>query len=170
MEKSARLGVTWSLQPPLAYSRYAAGISRVFGEEYAHRWVLPAKSLIDAGARITYGADTHNDPERHPLFNLEVLVTRLSEEGIVYGPREKIDRANALLTLTRWGADYVLRDHELGSVEAGKLADLVVLDKSPLDASVPDEDLSEIKVLATIIGGKVVYGSVNWQMGQSRGL
>ena len=39
--------------------------------------------------------------------------------------------------------------------------DLVVLDKSPLDESLADEDLSEIKVLATIIGGKVVYGSVN---------
>ena len=159
--KSAQLGITWSLQPPLAYSRYAAGISRVFGEEYAHRWVLPAKSLIDAGARVTYGADTHNDPERHPLFNLEVLVTRISEDGIVYGPRERIDRANALLMLTRWGSHYVLRQEQLGSIESGKLADLVVLDKSPLDESVADEDLSEIKVLATIIGGKVVYGSVD---------
>ena len=63
--------------------------------------------------------------------------------------------------LTRWGSHYVLRHELLGSIESGKLADLVVLDKSPLDRSVPDEDLSEIKVLATIIGGKVVYGSVN---------
>ena len=161
VEKSARLGVTWSLQPPLAYSRYAAGISRVFGEEYAHRWVLPTKSLIDAGARVTYGADTHNDPERHPLFNLEVLVTRVSEDGIVYGPRERIDRSNGLLMLTRWGAEYVMRDDELGSIEAGKLADLVVLDQSPLSSDVADEDLSEIKVIATLIGGEVAYGSLS---------
>ena len=161
VEKSAQLGVTWSLQPPLAYSRYAAGISRVFGEEYAHRWVLPVKSLIDAGARVTYGADTHNDPERHPLFNLEVVVTRISEDGIVYGPRERIDRSTGLLMLTRWGAEYVMRDDELGSIEPGKLADLVVVDQNPLNSDVADEDLSEIKVIATLIGGEVAYGSLS---------
>ncbi len=161
IEKSARMGVTWSLQPPLFYGRYAGTISRVYGEEYAHRWVLPVKSLIDAGVKVSYGADTHNDPERQPMFNLEVLVTRKTHDGRVFGPREALDRATALLMMTRWGGDYVLREDELGSLEAGKLADLVVLDKNPLDRNVPDEDLSEIKVLATIIGGEVVYGSLN---------
>jgi predicted amidohydrolase YtcJ len=54
-----------------------------------------------------------------------------------------------------------LRENELGSLEVGKLADLAVLDKNPLDRSIPDEDLSEIKVLATIIGGILVYGSLS---------
>ena len=48
----------------------------------------------------------------------------------------------------------------MGSIETGKLADLVVLDKNPLDRNVPDEDLSEIKVVATIIGGEVAYGTL----------
>ena len=51
-------------------------------------------------------------------------------------------------------------DGEIGSIRPGKLADLVVLDKNPLDRSIPDEDLSEIKVVATIIGGEVAYGSL----------
>lgn len=161
VEQSAKLGVTWSLQPPMFYDRYAAGVSRVYGEEYAHRWMLPVKSLIDAGVRVTYGADTHNDPQRQPLFSLEILVTRKVRDGRVFGPREAIDRATGLLMMTRWGADYMLRNEELGSLEAGKLADLVVLDKNPLDRNVPDEDLSEIKVVATIIGGEVVYGTLN---------
>ncbi len=147
------------------YDRYAAGVSRVYGEEYAHRWMLPVKSLIDAGVRVTYGADTHNDPQRHPMFSLEILVTRKIRDGRVFGPREAIDRATALLMMTRWGADYVLRNEELGSLEAGKLADLVVLDKNPLDRNVLDEDLSEITVVATIIGGEVVYGSLNPEQG-----
>ena len=50
-----------------------------------------------------------------------------------------------------------LRNEQLGCLEAGKLADLVVLDKHPLDRNVPDEDLSEISVVATIIGGEVAY-------------
>ncbi|MEE8351159.1 MAG: amidohydrolase family protein, partial [Rhodospirillales bacterium] len=95
-----------------------------------------------------------------PMFNLEVLVTRRVKDGRVFGPREIIDRSTALLMLTRWGADYVLRNEELGSLEPGKLADLVVLDKNPLDRNVADEDLSEIKILATVIGGDVVYGAL----------
>ncbi|MEE8160243.1 MAG: amidohydrolase family protein, partial [Acidobacteriota bacterium] len=161
VRKSAELGVIWSLQPPLFYGRFAAAVSRVFGEEYAHRWVLPVKSLIDAGARVTYGADTHSDPQRQPLFNLEVMITRRTSDGRVFGPREAIDRSTALLMMTRWGADYVLREDILGSLEPGKLADLAVLDKNPLDPSIADEDLSEINVVATIIDGKVVAGSLN---------
>jgi hypothetical protein len=63
--------------------------------------------------------------------------------------------------MTRWASEYVLREEELGSLEPGKLADLIVLDKNPLDSSVPDEDLSEIQVLVTMIGGEVVHGSLN---------
>jgi len=160
IERSAQLGVTWSLQPPMFYRTYAAGVSRVYGEEYAHRWMLPVKSMLDAGAKVSYGADTHEDPLRQPMFNLEVLVTRRVKDGRVFGPRESIDRGSALLMMTRWGADYVLRNEELGSLEPGKLADLVVLDKNPLDRNVEDEDLSEIKILATVIGGEVVYGAL----------
>ena len=160
IEQSAKLDITWSLQPPMFYTNYAAGVSRVYGEEYAHRWMLPVKSLIDAGVKVSYGADTHTDPQRQPMFSLEVLVTRRIIDGRVFGPREAIDRATALLMMTRWGADYVLRNQELGSLEPGKLADLVVLDRNPLNEDIPDEDLSELKVLATIIGGEVSYGSL----------
>ncbi len=75
IKQSAEQGIIWSLQPPLFYGRYSMGVSRIYGEEYAHKWVLPVKSLIDAGVKVSDGADTHNDPERHPLFNLETLVT-----------------------------------------------------------------------------------------------
>jgi predicted amidohydrolase YtcJ len=94
------------------------------------------------------------------MFNLEVLVTRRTVDGRVFGPREAIDRSTALLMMTRWGAGYVLREEELGSLEVGKLADLVVLDKNPLDRNIGDEDLSEIEVLTTVIGGEVAYGSL----------
>ncbi len=160
-EKSAELGVMWSVQPVMFWSRYGAGVSRVYGEEYAHRWLFPVKSLIDQGVKVAYGADTHNDPERHPMFGLEVLVTRKTRDGRVFGPRERIDRSIGLLMMTRWGSEYVMAEDKLGSIEPGKLADLVVLDRNPLDRSIPDEDLSEIHVLTTIIGGKVMYGSLN---------
>ncbi len=46
-------------------------------------------------------------------------------------------------------------------MEPGKIADLAVLDRNPLDPSIPDDDLSEIKFVATLIGGKLVYGSLD---------
>jgi hypothetical protein len=160
-ELSAELGVMWSVQPVQFWSRYAASVSRVYGEEYAHRWLFPVKSLIDQGVKVVYGADTHSDPERHPMFSLEILVTRKTRDGRVFGPRERIDRSTGLLMMTRWGSEYVMAEDKLGSIEPGKLADLVVLDRNPLDRSIPDEDLSEIQVLTTLIGGTVMYGSLN---------
>ena len=158
IKQAAKLGAVWSLQPPIFYN-YSSNTAQVWGEEVAQRWSMPTKSLLDAGVKFSYGADTHRDPDRQPMFNFQVLVTRKNKEGKVYGAREKLDRSTALLMMTRWGAEYVMREKEIGSLEVGKLADLVVLDKNPLDASVPDEALSQIRVLQTIIGGKVAYSS-----------
>jgi predicted amidohydrolase YtcJ len=157
VEKSAKLGVMWSLQVPMFYGRRTSIVSRVFGEATAHRWSLPVKSLMDAGVRVTYGADAHEDPERQPMHSLQVLVTRQTHDGRVWGAKEAIDRKNGLLMLTRWGAEYVLREKEIGTLEAGKLADLIVLDKNPLDPAIPDNQLASIKVLQTYVGGKLAW-------------
>jgi hypothetical protein len=159
VEKAAEMDITWTVQLLGLYRGSVAAVSRIYGEEYAHQWMKPVKRLIDAGMRVTYGADVHDDPDRHPMFGLELLVTRVSRDGRVFGPRERIDRANGLLMLTRWGAYYVLAEDELGSLEPGKKADLAILSQNPLDRSIPDEDLSEIEVLTTVIGGEVASGA-----------
>ena len=92
--------------------------------------------MMDAGIKVTMGADTHED-SRAPMHSLQVLVTRETQDGRVWGAAEKLDRKRALLMFTRYGAEYVLRQKEIGSIEVGKLADLVVLDKNPLDAKDP---------------------------------
>ena len=122
--------------------------------------MLPIRSLIDAGAKVSYGADTHTDPQRQPMFSLEVMVTRRVIDGRVFGPREAIDRATALLMMTRWGADYVLRNEELGSLEPGKLADLVVLSDDYL--TVPEEEIRNLSSVLTIIGGEVVHAAAEY--------
>lgn len=157
IEKSAKLNVIWSLQVPMFYGPRTSIVSRVFGEQIAHKWSMPLKSMIDAGVKITYGADSHNDPDRQPMHSLQVMVTRITHDGRVWGPQEKINRRQGLLMMTRWGAEYVLREKEIGSLEVGKLADLIVLDKNPLDPAIPDEKLGDIKVQMTYIGGKLVW-------------
>ena len=56
---------------------------------------------------------------------------------------------------TRWAAEYVLRDNQLGSLEPGKWADFVIIDRDYL--STPDQELSKINVMMTAVAGKPVY-------------
>jgi predicted amidohydrolase YtcJ len=159
IKRAAELGVWWSLQSAGFYN-YTGVLGRVWGEEVAQRWAMPTKSMIDAGVKVAYGADRRG-PQKSAMFNLQVFVTRRTKDGTVYGEREKIDRATTLLMMTRWGAEYVLREDRLGSLEPGKIADLAVLDSNPLDPDIPDDELSEIKFVATFIGGKLVSGSLD---------
>ncbi len=147
----------WSLQIPMFFGPRTSIVSRVFGEAIAHQWAMPVKSMIDAGAKVTYGADAHEDPNRQPMHSLWVMVTRETNDGRVWGAKEAINRRQGLLMLTRWGAGYVMREKEIGSIEPGKLADFLVLDKDPLSDAVADNQLKDVKILQTFIGGKVAY-------------
>ncbi len=121
-----------------------------FGDEVVDRMLSPVTELLDAGARVTYEADEIGE-------GLEVLVTRRVVSGVVRGLQNAVDRKTALRIMTRWGAEYVLREDQLGSIEPGKFADLVVLNRNPLDPALPDDRLSEVQVLFTLVGGEVVY-------------
>jgi hypothetical protein len=160
LKRTKEENAMWSLQVPMFYGRRTSIVGRVFGEEIAHRWSMPVKSMMDAGIKVTMGADTHDD-SRAPMHSLQVLVTRETFDGRVWGAAEKLDRKRALLMFTRYGSEYVLREKEIGSIEVGKLADLVILDKNPLDPKVPDNQIKDIKVLETFIGGKVAWDAAS---------
>jgi len=86
------------------------------------------------------------------------FVTRQSGRGYTLGAQEALDRKTVLRMWTQHGAKYVYREDVLGSIEVGKWGDLVVLDKNPLDeVAVSDEELANIQVLMTIVGGEAVY-------------
>jgi predicted amidohydrolase YtcJ len=152
IERAKKLNVMWSCAPK--YLLRTNQVMRDYGEEAAHRWVLPVKSIIDAGGRVTWEQD---DAELgiKPFSGLATLVTRKDESGRVWGARNAIDRKTALLMATRWASEYVLRDHVLGSLEQGKWADVVVLDKDFLTVS--DDEIGTVKSVMTIVGGKVIY-------------
>jgi predicted amidohydrolase YtcJ len=69
--------------------------------------------------------------------------------------RQPIDREDALIAYTRKNAYFVFQEDNLGSIQAGKLADLVVLDRDYL--TVPADQIKDIKPVMTVVGGKVVY-------------
>lgn len=122
--------------------------------------VQPQALLLDAGARIAYGSDWPVDP-LDLWFALKVGVTRTAapDAGKEYagrlGDQPGLPRAAALRAITL-NAAYTLRQEKLtGSLEVGKLADLIVLDRNFF--TIPAEDIANIKVLQTVVGGKEVY-------------
>jgi len=126
---------------------------RNYGIEFAH-YAVPRKSVTDAGIMNTQEIDR---PLPHWLFyNVWVGMTRYNAgHQRTFAPREATDRITQLKALTTWGAHYVLREGRMGSLEPGKLADLIVLDRDYL--TIPQNDIPQIKVLMTVVGGKTVH-------------
>jgi predicted amidohydrolase YtcJ len=156
IKRSVALGIIWSCGPRYIDERSSL-VADMFGEEYAHNWVVPARSVLKAGGKLVYESDDGELIKRGPFYQLERFVTRKDAKGRVWGAHEALDRRTALLTATRWAAGYVLREDVIGSIEAGKWADIVILDGDFL--AVADQELSKLRVDATLVGGKLVYAS-----------
>ena len=126
---------------------------RNYGAEYMHLSV-PRNSVTKAGIMNTQEIDRALP---HFLFyNVWVGMTRYnSGVDLVLAPEEGTDLMTQLKALTIWGAYYVLREDRLGSLEPGKLADFVVLDRDLL--SIPRDDIPNTRVLMTVLGGKTIH-------------
>jgi predicted amidohydrolase YtcJ len=125
-----------------------------------YRYVEPAAFLAAAGARIAYGSDWPVDA-LDEWFALKVGVTRTNRTDIdsQYRGRLSEDRGlsrDEVLRAITLNAAYELHQEEsTGSLEPGKLADLIILDRNPLQ--IPAEDIAKVKVLRTVVGGHTVY-------------
>jgi hypothetical protein len=141
------LNLITSCQPPFINSEYKWLTKRLGEERCKH--VYPMKSLLDAGILIASGSDCPIE-EPDVVMGLHALVTR---NGFV--PEECISMEEALKTYTINGAYAAFEENIKGSIEVGKLADFVILDKNPLE--VHENEIKDLEVLETIIRGKTVY-------------
>jgi predicted amidohydrolase YtcJ len=167
IRKSGQLGMYWSV----AAQKYGeqAELAKVYGRETIDRYTFPLKELLDAGAKLTYeasargapGGESYGQTNAGPFTDMEMFVTRKDREGNVWGLRHALDRQTVLRMMTRWGAEYVLKEDKIGTLEKGKYADLIVLDKNPLDPKLPDEQLSDINVVLTMVEGETVFQASN---------
>ncbi|WP_372809871.1 amidohydrolase, partial [Litorivivens sp.] len=123
------------------------------GPERAAR-MSPARSAQALNLRYSIHLDTPVVP-MNPMLLVWSAVNRVSASGAEIGPEEKVSVSDALAATTIDAAWQIHRDHELGSLTAGKLADLVVLDRNPL--TVPALALRDIEVEQTYVGGRLYY-------------
>jgi predicted amidohydrolase YtcJ len=122
------------------------------GPERAAR-MSPARSALDRGLRFTLHCDSPVVPIE-PLRLVWAAVNRRSTSGASIGEAQRIPPLAALRGVTIDAAWQHFEEHEKGSLEPGKLADLVMLSESPLEHP---ERIDRIRVLETILGGRVVY-------------
>lgn len=123
------------------------------GEESARR-INPLADIVERDLLFTLHSDCPITPIS-PLFSIWAAVNRLTRDGEVLGPEQKIDVITALKSMTIYGAELINKADSLGSIECGKKADLAVLDKDPKE--IDPKEIRNIKVLATYIGGENVY-------------
>jgi predicted amidohydrolase YtcJ len=132
---------------------------------WADRVIGPARSrttyafrdLLDTGAALAFGSDWFVAPPT-PLEGIYAAVTRRTLDGAHpdgWVPQQKISVEEALVAYTRAAAHASFEEQIKGSLEPGKLADLVVLDRDLL--RVPAETIRDARVLLTVVGGRVVW-------------
>jgi predicted amidohydrolase YtcJ len=141
--------------PFSTYVYYHGEKMREYGAERLEN-MFAVRSLLDAGVRVTQSSDYPPGPFE-PMMALQSSVTRMDSKGNVWGARQRISVEEAIRVGTLHGAYASFEERLKGSIQAGKLADLVVLGRDPMKAD--PMTLIQIPVERTMVGGRWVYGS-----------
>ena len=152
VERIKNLGILPTIFGPYVYY-HGDKLIPAFGEERLER-MFAARSFLDAGVKIAAHSD-HPCAPYPPLMAIHGLVNRRTKAGKPIGQSQKISVIEALKMYTVHSAYQQLDEDKIGSIEEGKLADMVVLGEDIL--TVPIETIKDIPVEMTIIDGKVVY-------------
>ena len=125
----------------------------IIGDELGEK-ISPTRTALNKGLKLTIHTDA---PVALPnlMRMVGISVERISRSDKEIGPEEKLTPYEALKAITDWSAYQHFEEQQKGTLEVGKLADLVILDANPLKVS--EAEIKDIKVLETIKGGKSVF-------------
>ncbi|WP_240189986.1 amidohydrolase [Bacillus sp. P14.5] len=154
----SELGVLPSMQPEHLSSSSMESheyIDRLGPERLPYTW--PIGELEKSGAQLVFGSD-YPIVELNPMLGIYRAVTRKHEDGTPsdgWNPQHKISLAKALTHFTSSPAYGNFREKDLGTLQAGKKADIIILDRNLFECD--PEEIKECKVLMTMMDGRVVY-------------
>ena len=151
-----RLGVIVSAQPYHAIDDGRWAEKRIGPQRM--RTTFAFRALLDADARLAFGSDWYVAP-LSPILGIYAAVTRQTADGKHPGgwvPEQKISVPEAVTAYTAGCAYAEFAEREKGTIEPGKLADLVVLSQNIFEIS--PEEIPNTHIIWTIVGGKIVYG------------
>lgn len=159
LERCQKLGVVADIQPAWLY-KDGTTLLNVLGKERV-RWFQPYKSWLEY-TTIGGGSDhmLRFDPIQStnpwdPWLGMAVAIHRTTERGTVLFPEESLSREQAIRLYTINNAYITHEEKTKGSLEVGKLGDLILIDRDVLTC--PAKDVAGTQVLMTVVGGKVVY-------------
>ncbi len=150
LERMKRLGMYVAVQPRPTI------MGGIFHRAHGDRaYSTPNMRLIqDSGITWGLGTDAYEVNQYRPFTTLWFAVTGKMVGGTVVN-RQTVSREDALIAHTRKNAYLVLQENNMGAIQAGKLADLIVIDRDYL--TVPADQIKDIASVLTMVGGRVVY-------------
>ena len=133
----------------------------VYGKQYAG-WISPIRGMLDGGlmpvAEGEFGVEGGDGPTAFAQYY--PLITRTTTNGIVVAPEQAIDRNTLMKMATVWPSFFVIKEDDLGTLEAGKLADFIVFNKDYF--TVPQEEIPTVYPLMTVLGGETTILREEW--------
>jgi predicted amidohydrolase YtcJ len=153
-----RLGVIANFQPFWANGdEYLTGLAEPFLGPRRSHWLYPIRSVVETGAVVSAGSDW-SVSSLAPLDGIQVALTHRDPEDprrASWRPEEMVDLPTVIAMYTINAAYQNHLERETGSIEVGKLADLVVLERNLFE--VPADELHAVRVMRTILEGKTVF-------------
>lgn len=155
MQRALDMGILPAMQFTHATSDLTMAEDRIGSERIktAYAW----RTVLDAGSIIIGGSDAPVE-KVNPFHGLYAGVTRMTRAGEPEGgwyPEQKVTREEALRAFTIWAAYGQFEEDLKGSLEPGKLADFIIIDRDYMTC--PEADIKDIQVLATYVGNELVY-------------
>jgi predicted amidohydrolase YtcJ len=143
------------LQPRFLASDFPWVIERIGAErmEFCYAW----KTLLDSGIPCAGGSDAPIEP-LNPLWGIHAAVTRTNLDDparTVYGETEKLSVYEAVSLFTKGSAYAICHENDRGMIVKGHLADFTILERDIF--TVPEDEIAQLKVHMTVIGGEIVY-------------
>jgi predicted amidohydrolase YtcJ len=158
IRRFARLGLIASMQSTHATSDGPWAEGRLGPERV--KWSYAWRQMVRAGVRLANGSDFPVESV-NPMLGLYAAITRRDLDGRLpvggWRREERLSPDEALRSFTLGGAYAAFRERDLGSLEVGKLADLVVVDRDPIGG--PPEQIPQARVLRTLVAGKTAYAA-----------
>ena len=162
IRRAAALGVVADMQPAW-YHFDGPALAGVLGPDRMAT-LQPYRSIIDAGVVVAGGSDhmikfdaRESVNPFDPFLGMWIAVTRMTADGLVHNPEQRITRQEALRMWTLNAAYLTFEEDVKGSLEPGKYADFVIVDRDILTCA--EDELRDARVLATVLGGRDVYST-----------
>ncbi|MBI4484060.1 MAG: amidohydrolase family protein [Acidobacteria bacterium] len=125
----------------------------IYGMQYAS-WISPVKTLLDGGVKTVFESEL-SQAEIGLFRSFVPFITRKNRDGKLVSPENAVDRVTVMKMATVWPSEYVLKEDVLGSLQPGKWADFLILNKDYF--TVPVEEIGTVFPLMTVVGGKTVF-------------